>query len=468
MSANLSRAAGAHLRETMQVSEAGGEYAACRERLVKEAQRARSRRNRNRRLYRAAAPILAAAMVIFALTEYWRGPQEAELAFTVGPGTQPGRTGVYYAANAEASIPLRFADGSKIALEQRGGLRVSEAERSRVSVLLETGSARFDVVPRRGATWEIIAGPYLVRVTGTSFWLSWDTATHALALQMRSGSVLVSGPGIEMGHRVTGSERFDTRITATHSRDTSLRDKAPPRATRASETQTTPADRAAQQLFRNPSPGLEHEEPSQPKRPAASGRLGDSPSAARSPRKIGSEGRAAPATTDTLPLPREQAANPAELKIPRDLPEPATVPAQNARARVEAAERAGVSRVASSASAHELLSLADAARFADRPDIARRALLAVRSRFPASTAAASAAFLLGRLADDAGNLREAVSWYDRHVQESGSLVPEALGRKMLALHRLGEVAARDRAATEYLQRFPNGPYARHARDLMSR
>lgn len=467
MSANLSRAVGEQLREAMQVSEAGDEYAACRARLVKEAQRARTRRNRNRKLYRAAAPILAAAIVIFALTEHWRGAQGAELAFAVGPGTEPGRTGVYYAAKAEVSIPLRFADGSKIVLEPRAGLRVSEADRLQVSVLLETGGARFDVVPRPGARWEISAGPYLVRVTGTSFWLSWDTAAQALALQMRSGSVLVFGPGIETGHRVAGTERFDTHVTATLSRATSLRDNAPPR-TAALRDLTTPGDRAAQELPRHPSlgVGVQGSEPSQQERTTSSAGGAESRSTARSPRKIASAERVGPAAAEARSVPREQAANSAEPQSPGGAPEPAAV--QSASERVQAAERAGVSQVASRASAHELLSLADAARFARRPEIARPALLAVRSRFPATAAASSAAFVLGRLADDAGNLREAVSWYDLHTQESGSLAPEAFGRKMLALHRLGEPAARDRAATEYLQRFPNGPYARQARDLISR
>ena len=53
-----------------------------------------------------------------------------------------------------------------------------------------------------------------------------------------------------------------------------------------------------------------------------------------------------------------------------------------------------------------------------RGGLARQGLLAQRSRFAASAEARAAAFLLGRLADDAGERDEALRWYETYARES--------------------------------------------------
>jgi hypothetical protein len=72
------------------------------------------------------------------------------------------------------------------------------------------------------------------------------------------------------------------------------------------------------------------------------------------------------------------------------------------------------------------------------------------------------------MADDGGKRSEALRWYDTHLAEGGAFAPEALGRKMLALHAAGETTLARSVATEYLARFPAGPYARQAKDLAER
>ncbi len=115
----------------------------------------------------------------------------------------------------------------------------------------------------------------------------------------------------------------------------------------------------------------------------------------------------------------------------------------------------------------DLVALGDAARYRGRSDVARRALLAQRERFSSSTAARTAAFLLGRLAE--AEPETAIRWYDRYLAEvpNGEFASEALGRKLVAVHSVsGPVAARP-VAKEYLRRFPNGAYAAKARELTS-
>ncbi|HEY3233142.1 MAG TPA: hypothetical protein VGJ84_00405, partial [Polyangiaceae bacterium] len=84
-----------------------------------------------------------------------------------------------------------------------------------------------------------------------------------------------------------------------------------------------------------------------------------------------------------------------------------------------------------------------------------------------SAGAADAAFVLGRMDDDAGNAVTALVWYERYLAEapSGHFVAEAYGRRMLALRKTGNRSESRVAAQEYLSRFPNGPYGSVAQEL---
>jgi len=132
------------------------------------------------------------------------------------------------------------------------------------------------------------------------------------------------------------------------------------------------------------------------------------------------------------------------------------------------AERRGIPATLAHSSSADLAALADAARWAGRNEIARRALLAQRRRFDGSARARDAAFLLGRLADDKhGNAAEALRWYDTYLVESadGSYSAEALGRKMVATQRGAGRSTACPIARDYLRRHPTGPYARLAQGI---
>ncbi len=131
------------------------------------------------------------------------------------------------------------------------------------------------------------------------------------------------------------------------------------------------------------------------------------------------------------------------------------------------AEQRGVDVVLSTASDADLMALANAARYTGRPDLARRSLLALRSRFAGGIRAASAAFLLGRTAEDTGHAAEAGGWYDRYLEEapSGALAAEALGRAMVLRRGLGQGEVARQHAASYLKHYSDGPYAATARDI---
>ena len=128
------------------------------------------------------------------------------------------------------------------------------------------------------------------------------------------------------------------------------------------------------------------------------------------------------------------------------------------------AQRRGLDVTLTHGRAPELAALADAARYTRDDEVARRALLAERRRFPGSTLAREAAFLLGRLEERRNDSAAAIEWYRRYGLEDpdGRYVAEALGRRMVLLASESSDEAR-RVAEDYLRRFPSGAYAARAR-----
>jgi hypothetical protein len=141
----------------------------------------------------------------------------------------------------------------------------------------------------------------------------------------------------------------------------------------------------------------------------------------------------------------------------------------NAARVVGEAEAHGLEKALVEVDSTALMALSDASRYSGRPEVAVRALVAERQRFPDTTFAHAAAFLLGKLADDRGEVAAGLAWYRRYLSETpdGPYAAEALGRKMLAIERIsGRDAARS-IASEYVQRFPNGTYMLQAHAILA-
>jgi hypothetical protein len=62
----------------------------------------------------------------------------------------------------------------------------------------------------------------------------------------------------------------------------------------------------------------------------------------------------------------------------------------------------------------------------------------------------------------------ALEWYERYLKEDpdGVHASQALGRKMLILHRQGDAAATS-TAQDYLRRFPSGSHGPSARRILT-
>ena len=130
------------------------------------------------------------------------------------------------------------------------------------------------------------------------------------------------------------------------------------------------------------------------------------------------------------------------------------------------AEKRGIEHTLATAPLGEIQALADAARYGRRTALARRVLLAERSRFPGSRAAIEAAFFLGRIVEDEGG--DAIVWYDRYLSESrsGAYASQALGRKMMLIYGRRGAAQTQKLAEDYLSRYPSGPYASAAKKII--
>jgi hypothetical protein len=368
------------------------------------------RRQRNMWRLSAAALIMLSIAGWFGL-DLIRMPLQMEVV--AGELSSTGQV-----STSSTTTTIRFSDGSQLAVEPAARAHVASVRANGADIRLELGQVRLKVAQRPNAHWNVLAGAYRVHVTGTSFAVALADGGERLDVQLFSGSVRVSGPLIEGGMDVTPAQRLSidgrrglVRFEAVES---------PPDVPPIAPVVETP-----------------------PPPDASTG-------------------------TDVEDTPVRSVDKKRPVK-----PQP-TVPSWSSRVAagefdevVSAAEARGLDKVYQRAPLVDLEALADAARYARRTSVARDALLAMRRRFSASKPAKHAAFLLGRLVEDE-SAPAALDWYERYLKEDpdGVHASQALGRKMLILHRQGDAAATP-TAQDYLRRFPNGSHGPSARRILT-
>ncbi len=134
---------------------------------------------------------------------------------------------------------------------------------------------------------------------------------------------------------------------------------------------------------------------------------------------------------------------------------------------VALAKKRGIDQMMSSASSADLQQLAQAARYTGDFALAERTWTQMTTRF-GGTSGKNARFFLGRLAEQQGNTGQALQHYDQYLKGSGGGVytAEALGRKLSIVNKSHGAQKARPIAQEYLRRFPQGPYAKTARELV--
>jgi ferric-dicitrate binding protein FerR (iron transport regulator) len=393
----------------------------------------RARRSAAVRVIAAVAACLALVVAVAGAVVRFR--PEAPLAYAIDDVPSASS---YVRAGRDGAV-ARFNDGTVISFAPgaRGRVVAVTAHGARVSV--DEGKAHFAVVHRPGAEWTVEAGPFTVAVTGTEFDVIW--VHEHLDLVMQAGTVSVRGPLTPQGVALQAGQHLAVDVTRGELTIT--------------ESSILPGASAT-------SPTLE---------PSASKAPDDPPPAAPDPAPDPTTKR-----SPTAPSPRPPASAPrlSSAPAPTESQAPAPPSFRDRVARgdfaavITEAEARGVDAVVDGGSLADVAALADAARYAGKDDLARRALLAVRSRFVGSAEARSAAFLLGRMAQ-ASSPDTAVGWYDTYLTESpeGPLAPEALGRKMVAVKAASGAAASRPIAAEYLRRYPRGAFAEAANEILA-
>jgi TolA-binding protein len=358
----------------------------------------------------------AAALVVGLV--FFLSRKTAPIALTYQVTGAVADRGYLQLPDGTSTAAVSFSDGSRIQIEPSTSARIAGVNAEGAHLVLERGLLDVDVVHHAGAAWTIEAGPYEVAITGTAFSISWDS--DELTVTMIRGSVLVKGPLATSGVSVLGGQKL---LARGHEHSLSIVDQT--RAPNPLEDEGSPASAGSAQAQE---PALH---PS-----ATAGATASS----------GTAGMAGSGTGQSWSV---------------------RVASGDYRSVLREAEEKGLEATLSNGPLADLAALADAARYVRRNDVARQALVAERSRFPHSSEAHAAQFLLARLVEEQGDVLGATSGYDLYLRESprGSFAQEAMGRELTLLRRRGDRTAALPIAERYLREFPLGPYAHLARDV---
>ncbi len=102
-------------------------------------------------------------------------------------------------APAERGETLSFSDGSRLELGARAEIALSRLAPEQAHLELARGHVDATIRKGTGRAWTLAAGPYSVRVVGTTFSVDWDAESRFFAVNVREGQVLVTGRALRPG-----------------------------------------------------------------------------------------------------------------------------------------------------------------------------------------------------------------------------------------------------------------------------
>jgi TolA-binding protein len=323
-----------------------------------------------------------------------------------------------------ASLPIvRFSDGTELRLSEGTQARIRFVTDRGAALAVDRGRLRAEVVSSSKSEWRFDAGPFAVRVTGTAFELEWQPERDQFDLRLEHGSVSVTAPVANEPIPVRAGQWLTIHP---RSNEVLIRD-----------------------LTTNP--------------PVASVPVPDSPS---------DQDQTVPASANTEISTSPGASTESHSHPANSVETPRNWVTDLAQGKLDAivrdAQARGLEDCLAKASSEDLSALADAARYSRQNDIAQKALLAQRRRYPGSRKATEASFLLGKLAEASHNDPAAIGFFDTYLADapSGTYAAEALGRKMaIVQHASGSASARA-IAENYLTKYPQGTYASAARAIL--
>jgi TolA-binding protein len=381
-------------------------------------ERARARRSVERprpvtRPKRWARWTLASALGAAAAGALWLAwPAAPEpLAFTIGDDQQ-AHAGSFVAAPSDRELPLRFADGTQFALAAGTSARVASLDQRGAHLVIEKGRAIAAVVHRPNSHWQVDVGPFQVAVVGTRFDVSWDAATRVMELSLVEGAVRVSGGLLGEALEVRAGQRLRA-----------FADNARVELSGANGLEQ-PASEPSTAIAAVPAPAPD----------------------------------AVPSAVAMAVTSASNAVNPPLWR--------ALATSGKFREALAAAEQAGFEAECRRASGADLLTLADAARLSGSATRAEQAYTAAHAKLPGG---GRASYGLGLVAfDQRRDFARAAGYFEAYLREQagGALRAEATGRLMEAWQRAGRMHDARRVAAQYLARYPQGPQAARAKQLL--
>lgn len=320
------------------------------------------------------------------------------LALISWKATRPVVTTV--TVGALAAGQLRLPDGSVLSIDPDSVARLSRFDDSNVEVLLERGRLTAWVQKGTGRTWRYVAGPWTVRVLGTTLHIAHDPDSRRIEVSVDEGVVELSGPGgttlIRAGEVVRRSDAV------------------------VEEAVVAPAP------VQGPLVKLDAPKPV-------------------APRLVRVTPEPPPVAEDESPPPAPHVLTWQELL--------------EAGRRKEALDRWEANVQPAGITDAQLLRLADAARLEHRLPLARSLLDEVESRH--GSGAAEAAYLLGRFEVEAHGLLAARLRFSASVlqEPNGPFAEQSRGRLIEVLLELDQQKEARAAARDYLEHHPRGAWS---------
>lgn len=412
---------------------------------------------------RSSMPWLAAAIACVAIgtsgVAFWNARSSRPLTAEFGASQTPVTAGAWLDAPAGSATPLRFSDGTQIELAPRGRLRLIALQPRGAHIAVESGRASVNVAHGEDRNWELRAGPFLVRVTGTRFDLDWEPNADSFELVLTEGQVELVGCGFGSGRKLVAGQRVHASC-----RENSVQIAYNPAVdSNRGRADTVPSADAgpSQAIPRDPSPREESacEAPANCEALSTRETAQQPPHAAVTPPNAAASNAAASASNAAV-------SNAAASSIGDWI----ALARQGKYAdALRTVSRMGYSEQCARLRADELALLGDTARRAGDATKARSAYVQLRQRFAGNKQASLAAFHLGLLEfDNFGAYPKAASWFRTYLSENptGPLTREARGRLMEAAYRMGSGEAPG-LASSYLRDYPSGPHAQLARRIAS-
>jgi ferric-dicitrate binding protein FerR (iron transport regulator) len=161
-------------------------------RLAKSGGARAVRQGRRLRAFPWLAGFAAAGVVVLSAILGYRALSAQPLHYTVEGLV--ARRGDAIEASPDVASRLLFSDESRIVLDASTRLTVDGLNARGARIGLLDGAVDVFVKPRANGSWLFSAGPFLVRVKGTSFRLAFAASLGRLGLQMTSGRVEVLAP----------------------------------------------------------------------------------------------------------------------------------------------------------------------------------------------------------------------------------------------------------------------------------